>query len=254
MWSGCLVRRRLKAARISVIIDILSGFPEMFPGLVNSSIMRAALLEGKLDLWVHDLRHYTSDRHGKIDDTPYGGGAGMVLMAQPVFACLDSLRRGRAGEPRLIFLTPQGETFTQKRAHEFSTSEWLVLLCGHYKDVDARVFARDRWEEVSIGDYVLSGGELAAAVVVDAVVRLIPGVLGNAESSAGDSFEDGLLDAPYFTKPEVIEGLGVPEVLLSGHHGQIAAWRQAQRLQRTEQRRPDLTVSSGANELKQKER
>lgn len=223
-----------------MIVDILTGFPEMFTGVVNSSIMRNALLSDALELWVHDLRHYTTDRHGKIDDTPYGGGAGMVLMAQPVFACLDAVRARRVGSPRLIFMSAQGERLTQRRARELAAAEWLILLCGHYKDVDARVFARDAWTELSIGDYVLSGGELPAAVLVDAVARLLPGVLGNDESAASDSFERGLLDTPHYTKPEEIAGLRVPGELLSGHHARIEEWRAAQRLQRTRERRPDL--------------
>jgi tRNA (guanine37-N1)-methyltransferase len=169
----------------------------------------------------------------------------MVLMAQPVFSCLDALRAQRSGIPELIFLSPQGETLRQARARELSQVAWIILLCGHYKDVDARVFARDAWRELSIGDYVLSGGELAAAVLVDAIVRLIPGVLGNADSSAGDSFENDVLDAPYYTKPEEIDGLRVPEELLSGHHARIEQWRAEQRRQRTLEKRPDLLDKPG---------
>ncbi len=223
-----------------MIIDILTGFPEIFSGLVNSSIVRNALLGGAVDIWVHDLRHFTSDRHGNIDDTPYGGGAGMVLMAQPVWAALEHLTRTRAGTPTRIFLTPQGATLTQQRVRALTGAEWLILLCGHYKDVDGRVFTRDPWQEISIGDYVLSGGELPAAVLVDAVVRLLPGVISDPESADSDSFEDGLLDAPYYTRPEEIDGLRVPEPLLSGHHLNIRHWRDAQRHTRTRERRPDL--------------
>ncbi len=226
-----------------MIIDILTGFPEIFSGLVNRSILRNALLSGAADIWVHDLRHYTSDRHGNIDDAPYGGGAGMVLMAQPVWAALDALQNARSGEPQRIYLSPQGVTLTQARVRELANVSWLILLCGHYKDVDARIFERDAWSEISIGDYVLSGGELPAAVLVDAVVRLLPGVISDAESSDTDSFEDGLLDAPYYTKPEEIDGLRVPEVLLSGHHEKIRRWRAEQRAARTKTRRPDLWES-----------
>ncbi len=233
-----------------MIIDILTGFPEMFAGLVNSSIVRNALLSGAADIWVHDLRHYTSDRHGNIDDAPYGGGAGMVLMAQPVFAALDRLREQRAGDPQRIYLSPQGERLTQTRVRELISVPWLVLLCGHYKDVDARIFERDEWSELSIGDYVLSGGEIPAAVLVDAVVRLLPGVISDAESADTDSFEDGLLDAPYFTKPEEIEGMRVPDVLLSGHHEKIRRWRAEQRIERTKLKRADLWDAHQARQKK----
>lgn len=233
-----------------MIVDILTGFPEMFAGLVNSSIARNALLSGAADIWVHDLRHYTSDRHGNIDDAPYGGGAGMVLMAQPVFAALGRLREQRFGDPQRIYLSPQGERLTQTRVRELVSVPWLVLLCGHYKDVDARIFERDEWSELSIGDYVLSGGEIPAAALVDAVVRLLPGVIGDADSADTDSFEDGLLDAPYFTKPEEIEGLRVPEVLLSGHHEKIRRWRAEQRIERTKMKRADLWDAHQARQKK----
>jgi len=223
-----------------MVIDILTGFPEVFSGLVNSSIVRGALLSGAVEIWAHDLRHYTDDPHGNMDDAPYGGGAGMVLMAQPVFAAVDALTKMRGGKPVRIFLTPRGELLTQKRVRELAGSGWLLLLCGHYKDVDARVLARDPWMEISVGDYVLSGGEIPAATLVDAVVRLLPGVIGDPQSADSDSFEDGLLDAPYYTRPEEIEGLRVPDSLLSGHHERIRQWRFDQRLERTRLRRPDL--------------
>lgn len=223
-----------------MIIDVLTGFPEMFNGLINSSIIRGALLSDVVDIWVHDLRHYTNDPHGNIDDTPYGGGAGMVLMAEPVFNALSALGDMRQGEPVRIFLTPQGEILTQQRVRKYLSMEWIILLCGHYKDVDARVFQRFAWTEVSIGDFVLSGGEIPAAALVDAVVRLLPGVISDPESAESDSFENGLLDAPYYTKPETIEGLRVPDILLSGHHENIRQWRQEQRTRRTRERRLDL--------------
>lgn len=221
-------------------IDILTGLPELLGGTVNSSILRNALLSGICDIWVHDLRHFTVDRHGKIDDTPYGGGPGMILSAQPVFGCLDNLLSKRTGSPKLIYLTPQGRTLEQTHVQALTETEWLILLCGHYKEVDARVFQKYQWDEVSIGDYVLSGGELPAAVLVDAIVRLLPGSLGDDLSAKTDSFSDGLLDAPYYTKPEEIESLRVPDVLLSGHHKNIAKWRQEQKVSRTKERRPDL--------------
>jgi tRNA (guanine37-N1)-methyltransferase len=223
-----------------MVIDILTCFPEVFCGLVNSSIVRGALVSGAVEIWAHDLRHFTDDPHGNIDDAPYGGGAGMVLRAQPVFAALKALTELRGGNPLRVFLTPQGEPLTQTRVHELADSDWLILLCGHYKDVDARVFARDKWVEISVGDYVLSGGEIPAATLVDAVVRLLPGVIGDPQSADSDSFEHGLLDAPYYTRPEEIEGLRVPDLLLSGHHERIRQWRLDQGLERTRLRRPDL--------------
>lgn len=221
-------------------IDILTGFPEIFSGLINSSILRNAMLSGAAEIWVHNLRHYTRDRHGNIDDAPFGGGAGMVLMAQPVWAALDFLSGVRSGNPLRICMSPQGVPLTQSRARELTGAEWLVVLCGHYKDVDGRVFERDAWHEISIGDYVLSGGEIPAAVLVDAVARLLPGVISDPDSAGSDSFEDGLLDAAYYTRPEEIEGRRVPETLLTGHHENIRRWRFAQRVARTQERRPDL--------------
>ena len=235
-----------------MIIDILTGFPEMFTGFVNSSIVRNAMLAGAAEIWVHDLRHYTSDRHGNIDDAPYGGGAGMVMMVQPVWAALDTLSKVRAGDPLRIYLSPQGQTLTQARVRYLAKEPWIVLLCGHYKDVDARIFERDPWTEISIGDYVVSGGELPAAVLVDAVVRLQAGAISDAESAATDSFEDGLLDAPHYTMPEETNGLRVPDVLLSGHHEKVRVWREEQRQLRTQVRRPDLWNAYQAREKKKR--
>lgn len=214
----------------------------MLRGPLNESIVARALYEQRVDIWAHDIRHYTTDRHGKIDDIPYGGGAGMIMMAQPVFSCLDAIRGYRAprSDPRMLFMSPQGKPLTQTMADNLANEEWLVILCGHYKDVDARVFERDRWEEISVGDFVVSGGEIPAALLVDAVVRRLPGVLGDEDSANSDSFAQGDLDAPYYTKPEEISGLRVPNVLVSGHHAKIEEWRKAQRLMRTAERRPDL--------------
>ncbi|MBU0508533.1 tRNA (guanosine(37)-N1)-methyltransferase TrmD [bacterium] len=221
-------------------IDILTGFPEIFSGLVNHSILRNALLSDAVEIWVHNLRYYTNDRHGSIDDAPYGGSAGMVLMAQPIWAALDSLRKLRNREATLLCMSAQGMPLTQSKVRELSGEEWLIVLCGHYKDVDARVFERDPWIELSVGDYVLSGGEIPAAILVDAVTRLLPGVMTDPQSAATDSFEDGLLDAPHYTRPDEIDGLRVPETLLSGHHEQIEKWHVRQRVERTRARRPDL--------------
>lgn len=223
-----------------MIIDILTGFPNYFSGALNSSILRNALVGDAVEIWVHNLRHYSTDRHGNIDDAPFGGGAGMVMMAQPVWTALDSLTVIRNRNPQRIYFTPQGQPLQQAQVRALAKADWLVLLCGHYKDVDARIFERDAWLEISLGDYILSGGEPAAAVLVDAVVRLLPGVVGDPESAATDSFEDGLLDTPYYTRPETIGGLAVPATLLSGHHERIRAWRRQQRIERTQARRPDL--------------
>ncbi|MFH1009819.1 MAG: tRNA (guanosine(37)-N1)-methyltransferase TrmD [bacterium] len=221
-------------------IDVLTAFPERFSGMLQASILRRALERDCVRLWIHNLRHFTRDRHGQLDDYPYGGGPGMILRAEPVFDALERLFEGEQQTPELVYLTPQGRLFCQEMAREQSRYPWLVILCGHYKDVDARILQRYPWQEISIGDYVLSGGEVAAAVWIDAVVRLVPGVLGDEESALCDSFEDGLLDAPYFTRPEEIAGLSVPEVLLSGNHARIKQWRKDERRKRTRERRPDL--------------
>ncbi|MBK6766886.1 MAG: tRNA (guanosine(37)-N1)-methyltransferase TrmD [bacterium] len=225
-----------------MVIDILTGFPELLSGPLNESIVQRALAADAVDIWVHHLRHYTTDKHGKIDDIPYGGGAGMILMAQPVFACVDAVMDYRAPmlNPRKIFVSPQGRLLTQAAVDELAQEPWLIVLCGHYKDVDARVFERDKWEEISVGDYVVSGGELPAALLVDAVVRRLPGVIGDQASADSDSFASGDLDAPYYTKPDDIAGMRVPDVLLSGHHAHINEWRREQRRTRTLMRRPDL--------------
>ncbi len=221
-------------------IDVLSPFPKMFSGILQASILKRALEADHLRLWIHNLRHFTQDRHGQLDDYPYGGGAGMILRAEPVFHALDYLRSRSSDTPKLIYFTPQGQLFSQTSAREFSKTPWMILLCGHYKDIDARILKRDPWQEISLGDYILSGGESAAVVFIDAVVRLLPGVLGDEASASSDSFEDGLLDASYYTRPEVIDGLAVPAVLLSGHHRQIAQWRREEKEKRTQERRPDL--------------
>ncbi len=233
-----------------MIIDILTGFPELFSGPLNESIIARALHERKVELWAHDIRHYTTDRHGKIDDIPYGGGAGMILMAQPIFSCLDAVhtyREKSAKRPRKIFMSPQGAPLTQVLVDDIAESEWLIILCGHYKDIDARVFERDQWEEISVGDFVVSGGEIPAALLIDAVVRRLPGVLGDEESANSDSFVRGDLDSPSYTKPDEILGMRVPDVLLSGHHARIEEWRQAMREKRTRERRPDLVNKEKKN-------
>lgn len=225
-------------------IDIVTAFPEMIRGALAYSIIRRARERGLVDIRVHDLRDYTTDRHRQIDDYPYGGGSGMVLKPEPFFRCLEAIQEEVAREGRrvdkVIYLTPDGQVFTQAVANQLSLCQHLVLLAGHYKGIDQRVRDALVTMELSIGDYVLSGGELPALVVVDAIVRLIPGVLGDSESALTDSFQDGLLDAPVYTRPAVFRGMAVPEVLRSGDHQRIASWREEQRWLKTRQRRPDL--------------
>lgn len=237
-------------------VDVITIFPGMFESPLAHGIVKRAQEKGALEVRLHDLRDYTEDRHRQVDDTPYGGGQGMMMMAAPFYRALFAMagEAGGAGETgpastgaehlkgkaRVILLTPQGSTLTQDLARELAVSERLVLLCGRYEGVDARVedLATDL---ISIGDYVITGGELAAMVLVDAVARLLPGVLGGGErSTAEDSFAEGLLEHPQYTRPEVWEGRRVPEVLLSGNHREIIKWRREQSLQRTLERRPDL--------------
>lgn len=227
-------------------IDIVTALPDIVSGPLQQSILRRAAEKGLVDIRVHDLRAYATDKHRQIDDYPFGGGAGMVLKPEPLFACIEAiLDETEGGVDEIIYLTPDGERLDQSLANQLSTREHLVLIAGHYKGIDQRV--RDEFVtlEVSIGDYVLSGGELPALVLVDAVVRLIPGVLGDAVSALTDSFQDGLLDAPVYTRPAEFRGLRVPEVLRSGNHRRIDAWRDAQRLAKTKERRPDL-LTDGA--------
>ena len=225
-------------------IDIVTAFPGLVQGPLEHSILRRALDKGKAEIAVHDLRPWGQGKHRQLDDYPYGGGAGMVLKPEPLFACLESLL-GAAEERRqpheeVIFLTPDGEPLTQSLVNELSLKPSLLLLAGHYKNVDQRVRDTFVTREVSIGDYVLSGGELPALVLVDAIVRVLPGVLGDARSALSDSFQDGLLDAPAYTRPATFRGMDVPDVLLSGDHDKIEAWRDAERLKKTATRRPDL--------------
>ena len=220
-------------------IDIITGLPKLLESPFQESILRRAQDKGKVELFVHDLREYTHDKHKTIDDTPYGGGAGMVLKPEPVFECVEKLRKDRLYD-EVILLAADGEQLTQSLANELSLKENIILVCGHYKGVDERVRDVLVTRAVSIGDYVLTGGELAAAVVVDALVRLVPGVLNDSESALSDSFQDGLLGAPQYTRPPDYRGMKVPDVLLSGNHTDIEQWRQDQRQHRTQGRRSDL--------------
>lgn len=223
-------------------IDIITGLPKLLTSPLQESILKRGQEKGKVEIVVHDLREYTRDKHRTIDDTPYGGGAGMVLKPEPIFECVDNLNQQRDYD-EIIYLTPDGEKFTQKIANELSLKSNLIFLCGHYKGIDERVREALVTRELSIGDYVLTGGELAAAVVVDAVIRLIPGVLNDAESLLTDSFQDGLLGPPQYTRPAEYRGMRVPEVLLTGDHREIENWRTAERTKRTAVRRKDLLQS-----------
>jgi len=222
-------------------IDILTGLPKLLESPLQESILKRAQEKEIVDIVVHDLRAYAHDKHHTIDDTPYGGGAGMVLKPEPFFECVEELQAQRRYD-EVIFLSADGEVFTQKIATELSLKNNLMLLCGHYKGVDQRVREMLVTREISIGDYVLTGGELASAVVVDAVVRLIPGVLNDGESALTDSFQDDLLGCQQFTRPAEFRGLTVPEVLLSGNHQEIDRWRQEQREQRTKRLRGNKFV------------
>ena len=226
-------------------IDIISIFVEYFEPL-RLSLVGKAIENGLVELRVHDLRDWTFDRHRTVDDAPYGGGAGMVMRPEPWGLALDAVTAGQVA-PRLLVLSPSGRTFNQAFAYELAKEQGLIFACGRYEGIDARVVEdagrRMRVDELSIGDYVLSGGEVAAMVVIEAVVRLLPGVIGNPESLIEESYgtdHEGLLEGPVFTKPASWRGLDVPEVLLSGHHEKIAAWRREQAVKRTQARRPDL--------------
>lgn len=223
-------------------IDILTAFPKILNDPLDESILKQAKKRIDLEINILDLRDFTTDKHRTLDDTPYGGGPGMIMKAEPIFKAMEHIFPMIENEEdtRIIFPTPQGTLFDQKMAEEFSDCEHLIFLCGHYKAVDQRVI--DRWitDEVSIGDFVLSGGEIPTLLMVDAIVRLLPGAIGDINSAKTDSFQGHLLDCPYYTRPENIDGLEVPDVLLSGNHQKIEEWRLNQKLERTKRLRPDL--------------
>jgi tRNA (guanine37-N1)-methyltransferase len=223
-------------------IDIVTGLPKLLESPLRESILKRAQNKKIVEIVLHDLREYTHDKHNTIDDTPYGGGAGMVLKPEPFFECVEMLQSQRKYD-EIIFLAADGDVFTQKIATQLSLKENLMLLCGHYKGVDQRVREVLTTREISIGDYVLTGGELAAAVVVDAVVRLIPGVLNDGESALTDSFQDGMLGCPQYTRPAEYRGMSIPDVLLSGNHDEIDRWRLEQREQRTKRLRGNSSAS-----------
>jgi tRNA (guanine37-N1)-methyltransferase len=227
-------------------VDIVTGLPDLVRAPLNESILGNAREKGLVQVRVHDLRDYTDDPHRQIDDYPFGGGGGMVLKPEPVFACIEALSQeaDENGRPydEVIYMTPDGPPFDQRVANELSIKTNLLILAGHYKGVDQRVRDNLITRELSIGDYVLSGGELPALIVLDAVSRLIPGVLGDAGSALSDSFQDDLLGAPVYTRPAEFRGMTVPEALRSGDHRRIEDWRESQRAERTRRRRPDLMI------------
>ncbi len=213
-------------------IDVITGHPRMVQGPLEESILKRAQSKGLVEIVVHDLRDYTTDRHRTIDDAPYGGGAGMVLKPEPIAACIDKLR-GERRYDQVIYLSADGEMLTQPVANQLSLLGSVILLCGHYKGIDERIRTEYVTKEISIGEYVLTGGELPALVLIDAVARLIPGVLNDGESLLDDSFQDALIGAPCYTRPPEFHGMKVPEVLLNGNHAEITAWRQEERQRRT---------------------
>jgi len=217
-------------------IDVVTIFPEALEPFLRSALLGKAADKGLIDIVVHNLRNYTANKHRKVDDEPYGGGPGMVMTPEPFFAAVEAIDAER--KARVVLLSPQGRTLTQDVVKELAALDSLVLLCGRYEGVDERVAEHLADEELSIGDYVLAGGEVAALVVIDAIARVLPGVVGDPESVARESFEDGLLDHPHYTRPEEFRGHRVPDVLLSGNHAEIERWRREEAERRTHQRRP----------------
>ena len=219
---------------------ILTLFPEMVMDGLNTSIIGRAIDAGLLEINAVNIRDYSTNKHMKVDDYPYGGGAGLVMQPEPVYRAYEDLTKDMKKKPRVVYLTPQGTTFHQEMAKEFAQEEELVFLCGHYEGIDERVLEEIVTDYVSIGDYVLTGGELPAMVMIDSISRLVPGVLHNDDSAGDESFENGLLEYPQYTRPPVFLDKKVPEVLLSGHHENIRKWRHEQSVKRTKERRPDL--------------
>lgn len=224
-------------------IDVLTIFPNMFRGPFDESIVKRAVESGLVSINLHDIRRWAKDRHKTVDDYPYGGGPGMVMKADVVFAATESVLELAPQREPVILLTPAGRRLTHEIVVELAAKERLVLICGHYEGFDARVHEHLATDEISIGDFVLSGGELAAMALVDAVVRLIPGALGSPQSTVEESFAEGLLEAPHYTRPPEFRGWPVPEVLVSGNHGEVAKWRRLQNILLTARRRPDLLAS-----------
>lgn len=220
-------------------IDVLSLFPEMFSGVLGESIIKKAQEKEAVEIHTVNFREYSTNKHQNVDDYPYGGGAGMVLTPQPVFDAIEEVKK-EAVKPRVVLMCPQGERYTQKKAEELAKEDHLIFICGHYEGYDERIREHLVTDEISIGDYVLTGGELGAMVVIDSVVRLLPKVLGNEDSAMKDSHSTGLLEHPHYTRPSDFRGMKVPDVLLSGDHKKIAEWRDKESIRRTFERRPDM--------------
>lgn len=236
-------------------IYIVTAFPKMFDSVLGESIVKRAQENGKVTITLFDLRDFSADKHKTVDDYPFGGGPGMILKPEPIFECVEHIiRTHKLQQPRIVLTAATGRQFDQQYANVLAAESLrpIILICGHYKGVDERVRAHLVTEEISIGDYILTGGELAAMVIIDAVVRLLPGVIGDMDSALGDSFQSGLLDCPYYTRPRVFRGLKVPDILLSGNHAKIEAWRKEAALQHTAKRRPDLLQKKKNNHKEEK--
>lgn len=221
-------------------IDIMTLFPDMCLAYLNASVIGRARAAGIVEIECSDIRDYTEDKHRRVDDSPYGGGMGMIMQAQPIYDCYQDIYKKAGGKPHLIYLTPQGKTLTQERVKELARLDRIALLCGHYEGVDERVIDELQPEEISVGDYVLTGGELPALIVADAVARMIPGVLSSDECFTEESHYSSLLEYPQYTRPFEWRGRQVPDVLITGHHANVERWRREQALERTAKRRPDM--------------
>lgn len=229
-------------------IHIITAFPNLLRGPLDESIIKRSVEKSLVEFFIHDLRQYSSDKHHRVDDYPYGGGPGMILKPEPIFSCIESIKETYQVETSgIVFLTPQGQKFSQAKAKEFAERPSLIFLCGHYKGIDERVREYWRMDEISIGDYVLTGGELPALVIIDSVIRLIPGVISDLDSAKTDSFYQRILDCPYYTRPEIFRGMSVPEILLSGNHAEINNWRQEEALKQTLKMRPELVNDNDDN-------
>jgi tRNA (guanine37-N1)-methyltransferase len=235
-----------------MLIDVLTLFPRMFESPLSCSILKRAQEESLVEITITDIRDFAANSYRKVDDKPYGGGPGMVMMPGPLFDCVEHVRKLSPEKGRVILLTPQGQRFDQKKAVELSKEKRLILIAGKYEGFDERIRLGLDAEQISIGDYVLNGGELAAMVIIDAVVRLLPGALGDEDSTKDDSFSEGLLEYPQYTRPEVFRDMKVPDILLSGDHAKIAQWRRQQALERTKKWRPDLLETERSQEEKKK--